>query len=231
MKVRAMISDFDGPINDSFREGLRRIEVLCGINNVPFTREARMRLVEHWGIPGAKLIEVSLGIPESEAIRVYKQWEVYDLIHPIPLVPGAAQTLNDNRLRGIKNTLLTSRNRDNVIPILDKHGILHDFSVVQTKQDWPASKLDKDGRPNPAVFDYTLQALSENFGIARRECVFVGDTPADVECGLAAGLEMIVVLTGPYWLAHFTNYPRLKVQNILPSIDYFSEWLERYSEK
>lgn len=230
MEVRAMITDFDGPINDSFREGLRRIEVLCGINNIQFTREKRRRLVEQWGIPGAKLMEVGLGIPESEAIRIYKQWEVYDLIHPISLVPGVVQTLNDNRLQGIKNTLLTSRNRDNVIPILDKHGILRDFSVVQTKQDWPASKLDQGGNPDPTVFDYTLQALQENFGITKEECVFVGDTPADVECSLAAGIEMVVVLTGPYWIAHFTNYPRLKISNILPSIDYFSEWLERYSE-
>jgi len=102
--------------------------------------------------------------------------------------------------------------------------------VIQTKQDWPIGKTDKDGRPNPAVFDYTLQALRENFGIAREECVFVGDTPADVECGLAAGIEMVVVLTGPYWIAHFTNYPRLKMQNILPSVDYFPEWLDRYAE-
>ena len=230
MLVKAVLFDFDGPINDSFREGLRRIEVLCGINGLEFNREKRRNLLRYWGLPGVKLLQLGLGIPEDEAVRVYQQWEIYDLVYLVPLVPGSREMLIHNRLAGIVNTLITSRNRDNVLPILEKHGIRDYFSVIQTKQDWPIGKFDPtSGVPNPKVFDYALKVL-QNLGIGKEECVFVGDTPSDVECGLAAGIEMVVVLTGPYWMEHFINYPRLKPQNILPSVDYFSEWLDKYAE-
>ena len=39
MIIKAIIYDFDGPVNDSFREGLRRIKWLCAVNEVRYTRE------------------------------------------------------------------------------------------------------------------------------------------------------------------------------------------------
>jgi len=105
MKIRVAIFDFDGPINDSFREGLRRIEVLCGINKIEFNREKRQRLIRIWGESGIGLLEEGLGISNDLAREIYSQWEVWDLIMPIPLIPGARETLYWNRKNKILNTL------------------------------------------------------------------------------------------------------------------------------
>ena len=97
MKISAVIFDFDGPINDSFREGLRRIEVLCGINKIEFNREKRQALIKLWGKPGVILLQEGLGISKELAETIYQQWEVWDLIYPVPLIPGALETLRNNR--------------------------------------------------------------------------------------------------------------------------------------
>ena len=221
MRIRGAIFDFDGPLNDSFREGLRRIEVLCGINNLPFTREIRQRLIRLWGKPGVQLLEEGLGVTSELAGHVYVQWEAFDLIMPIPFIPGTFDTLRWNRQHGIQNAVLTSRNRKNIHDIFEKCDFEREFAVVSTRQDTEFKK------PDPQVFNFVLKRFSEDFCIAREECIFIGDTPEDITCGQAAGIETLVVLTGPYWCDHILQYP-VKPTNILASVDYLPEWIDRY---
>lgn len=221
MKIQAVIFDFDGPINDSFREGLRRIEVLCGINKIEFNRERRQRLIRLWGKPGIGLLEEGLGISNELAREIYPQWEVWDLIVPIPLILGAREMLYWNRKNKILNTLLTSRNKKNIREIFEKLDLGDDFAVISTRQDTEFNK------PDSRVFDFTLKELAEKFSISKEECIFIGDTPEDITCGLTAGIETLVVMTGPYWLEHILQYP-IKPQNVLPSVDYLPEWIEKY---
>jgi len=222
MKIRAAIFDFDGPINDSFREGLRRIEVLCGINKIEFSREKRQKLIRIWGRPGVVLLEEGLSISRELAEKVYPQWEVWDFISPIPLIPGARETLRWNRKHKILNALLTSRNKQNISDIFEKLGLDEEFFVISTRQDCEFKK------PNPEVFNHILAKLAQQ-GIGKGNCIFIGDTPEDITCGLAAGIETIVVMTGPYWLEHILQYP-IKPQNVLPSVDYLPEWIEKYQD-
>lgn len=220
MKIRAVIFDFDGPINDSFREGLRRIEVLAGINQLGFSRKKRQNLIKLWGKPGIDLLQDGLEISRGLAEKIYPQWEAWDLIDPIPLVPGAREALRWNRQRKILNTLLTSRHEKNISDIFDKLDLTDEFKVIQTGQQGLFRK------PDPQVFDHTLACLEEGFGILKNECVFIGDTPEDILCGTQAGIEVVVVMTGPYWLEHILKYP-VKPQNVMPSIDYLPEWIEK----
>lgn len=223
MKIKAAIFDFDGPLNDSFREGLRRIEILCGINKIPYTKEERKRLVKFWGLPGVELLQKGLNINKELAEVVYPQWEVFDLVNPIPLINGAREALRWNRNRKILNTLLTSRNKQNIDDIFEKLDLHREFSLLSTRQDTQFKK------PDPRVFDHTLKELKEKFGVEKEECVFIGDTPEDIKCGNAAGVETVVVMTGPYWLEHLITFP-VKPQNIIPSVDYFDEWVEKYQD-
>lgn len=221
MRIRAVIFDFDGPINDSFKEGLRRIEVLCGINKIGFDRQKRQKLIKLWGKPGTVLLEEGLEITKEIAEKIYPQWEVWDLVMPIPLISGAKDALLWNRKHKITNTLLTSRNKQNVSDIFEKLDLDREFAVISTRQDCEFKK------PDPRVFDFTLVKLAE-LGIDKKECIFVGDTPEDIACGQLAKIETLVVMTGPYWLEHILQYP-VKQQNVLPSVDYLPEWIEKYS--
>ena len=220
--IRAVVFDCDGPILDSFRAGLKRIKILCAIHEIPFGRKERLRLTELWGLPGIELLEQGLGISRALAEAMYPQWEHMDLHDPIPLVPGAREALYWLRKNGIVSTLLTSRHREKTHEILDRLDLEREFTVTATKEDTQFHK------PDPRAFWFTLEKLKEK-GIQKKNCVFVGDTPADIEAGKRAEIKTIVVQTGPYLLKHVTRYP-IPLQNIINSVDDLPLWIEEHHE-
>lgn len=223
MHVRAVIFDFDGPICDSFREGIRRIKLLCAIHDVHFGREERRRLTELWGLPGKELLEQGVRVSPHLLDVIYKEWERLDLHEPVPLVPSAKEVLYWLRKNNFVSTILTTRNKENLMEIFDRMDLVREFGVISARQDTTHHK------PDPKAFRYTLETLEERFNIPKEQCIFVGDTPTDIVAGLAADIETLVVQTGPYLLKHVENHP-IKLQNLLNSIDDLPGWLEENHE-
>lgn len=222
MNVRAVIFDLDGPILDSFREGLRRIKIVSAILDIPFTRTHYKKLVELWGLPGVELIMRSLNLGE-EFVRTqfYPAWERLDISQPVPLVPRAREVLVWLRRNKLAATILTSRHREHVLEMFDKLDLDKDFAIISTKFDTPYRK------PDPRVFYFTLNELKDKFGINKNECIFVGDTPADIDAGRALKMETLLVQTGPYLLKHAHKLP-LSLSNILNSVDDIPGWIEEH---
>jgi len=134
-KVRAVISDFDGPINDSFFEGLQRIESIARKNGVAVGKDERRKLVDKWGTYGPVLMQEGFGVSKEMGHALYREWEAYDEQHLISLVQGAREALEFNRSKGIMTTVLTSRNRKNILAVLEGLNIWEFISFVQTPQD------------------------------------------------------------------------------------------------
>lgn len=63
--------DLDGVLVDSFREGLRRIQIVCALHDVRFERDTRAKLFNNWGLPGVELLVRCLGVNETLAHRMY----------------------------------------------------------------------------------------------------------------------------------------------------------------
>lgn len=224
MQVRAVVFDLDGPILDSFREGLRRIRIICAIYGTPFTGEHHRRLTQLWGLPGIELIVQGIGLGETFVRETfYPAWERLDLQQPLPLVPRTREVLAWLRRNKIVATILTSRHREHVQEMFDRLDLVHSFAVVSTKFDTPYRK------PDPRVFRRTLEELEEKFQITKNGVIFVGDTPADVNAGKTAGIETLLVQTGPYLLKHADKLP-LSLSNILNSIDDVPGWIEENHE-
>ncbi len=224
MGIRAVIFDFDGPINDSFRVGLERLEhVVCRRNGIEVTDGTRRKVVELWGLPGAELIEKAFGVPAAVARELYHEWEALDAVggNPVPLVWGARETLVSNQGRGIVNVLLTARGSANITPLLQWHGIERYFSFVEPG--------DRSGfsKPHPFAFDRPLGFLYSLFGIGRHECIYVGDTVVDVHCSVRAGVEILIVLTGPYRDPRAPLRDGVRRGNVLKSIAELPSWFER----
>lgn len=219
MFVEAVIYDCDGVVLDSFREGLRRIRVLAAIHDIPFTRKSRSKLTKVWGIPGIPLLEQGLEINKKLATEIYKDWEKMDLHDPIPNIPGARDVLFWARKNNIKNCLLTSRHKKNLMAILDRTDLTREFAYISAREDPYYSK------PDPRAFRTTLEKLREEYGIKKESCLFVGDTPADIQAGHNADIETLVVQTGPYLLKHSEQFP-IELGNILQSIDDLPIWIE-----
>ena len=223
MDVRGILMDFDGVLLDSFRDGLRRIQILCALHDVEFSRNTRLKLFNLWGLPGVELLRQGLGINEELARRMYTDWEKMDKVSPPSLIHGARTVLVWLRRNGFKAALITSRHRESLLEVLDLLDIKNEFLVITSKEDCPYSK------PDPRVFRFALETLKERCGIEKSQCVFVGDTPSDTVAGHTAELETLVVQTGPYLLEHITKFP-VPLGNVLRSIDDLPLWIEKHHE-
>lgn len=220
MDIKAAVFDLDGPILDSFREGLRRIKIICVIYDIPFNREHYKLLTQLWGLSGVELIMQGLGLNEKFTKEIfYPAWERLDIKQPVPFVPRTREVLSWLKKNKILCTVLTSRHREHVMEMLDRLDLLSSFAVVSTKFDTPYRK------PDPRVFRYTLEELGERFQITKNEVIFVGDTPADIDAGKAADIETLLVQTGPYLLKHASKIP-IELKNVLNSIDDVPSWIE-----
>jgi HAD superfamily hydrolase (TIGR01509 family) len=224
MFIKGIVLDYDGVLLDSFRGGLRRIRNLCAEEEIPFGRDSRLRLTEAWGKPGIELLQIGLGINQTMATEINKRWIRLDNTDPPSLIPGTREVLLWLRNNNFKVCLLTSRHRGNVEVLLKKQDLLREFAHVCTREDVPHFK------PDPRALRPPLEALADEFNIKPRECVFVGDTPSDIEAGHRAALTTLVVQTGPYLLKHSHKSfggKRVSLQNVLASIDDLPFWIEQ----
>lgn len=224
MNIRGILMDLDGVQLDSYREGVRRIQVVCALYDVPFGRDTRAKLSNQWGLPGVELLVQCLGVNNALARRMYIDWEKLDKVSPPPLIPGAREVLVWLRRNEFKAALITSRHRQNLLEILDQLDLEREFLVITAKED--AGPYHK---PDPRVFRHSLEALKEKCAIKRDECIYIGDTLSDTVAGHVAGLETLVVQTGPYLLEHMAQHP-VPFENVLKSIDDLPYWIEKHHD-
>jgi HAD superfamily hydrolase (TIGR01509 family) len=96
--------------------------------------------------------------------------------------PGIAQALS--ALPGRKSTA-TTKGTPATRAVLEMFGLLPCFDRVQGTDGFPA-------KPEPNV----ILASLEIFGVKPEDCLFVGDSPTDMEAGRRAGVKTCAVLWG-----------------------------------
>lgn len=96
--------------------------------------------------------------------------------------PGVAEALA--ALPGRKSTA-TTKGTPTTRLVLERFDLLHYFDHVQGTDGFPA-------KPEP---DVILASLAI-FGVAPEDCLFVGDSAADMEAGKRAGVKTCAVLWG-----------------------------------
>lgn len=98
------------------------------------------------------------------------------------IYPGVIEALE--RLPGRKSTATTKGSPTTRI-VLEKFGLLPYFDHVQGTDGFPA-------KPNPDVIFAALEAL----GASTADCLFVGDSGADMEAAKRAGVKSCAVTYG-----------------------------------
>ena len=96
--------------------------------------------------------------------------------------PGVADALS--RLGGRKSTA-TTKGTPTTRMVLEQFGLLRHFDHVQGTDGFPA-------KPEPDVLLKSLEAL----GARPEDCLFVGDSSADMESGRRAGIRTCAVTWG-----------------------------------
>ena len=162
---------------------------ICGAIQTVFAARGRTDVSHEVLRPyiGRHLLEefLDLGFARSEVDEMITEYRaVYAARqHAATAVyPGVADALA--RLGGRKSTATTKGTPTTRI-VLEQFGLLRHFDHVQGTDGFPA-------KPEPDVLVKSLEALS----VRPADCLFVGDSAADMEAGHRAGIRTCAVTWG-----------------------------------
>jgi HAD superfamily hydrolase (TIGR01549 family) len=215
---QAVIIDFDGTILDSYQCAFKHLGWVARQNGFAMTPAVRQKMVGAWGQTGIEFLQNAFDIGRECAERMYREWEAIDSRDPIPFIDGARETLDWLHGKGFTVCMLTSRCRTTVMPILARGKLQNHFARITARED--SSYCKPDGR----AFTGILQTLARQ-KVSREECLFVGDTFVDIEAGRNAGIETLVVETGPYRGGHDKTHPMPK-DHVIASIKDLPAWVD-----
>ncbi len=104
------------------------------------------------------------------------------------LLPGVADALAAFRALGIRLAIATGDRRGRAEATLDALGVADDFVAIIGTDDV------MHGKPAPDM----VHAACERLGCSPEEVIVVGDSPADLMMGRAAGVAACIGVTGGF---------------------------------
>ena len=217
--LQAVIFDFDGVIyNSATGLGLERIIAIVTATGHKVPQDIRTKLERLWGTPGVELIETAFGLDSKTSQKLNKEWERVDTTSFFPLVTNAEEILATLKHEvNLKLGILTNRNRQNLLDVVNHYGLLKMFDAIQCRDDYSFIK------PDPRAFDYTLNLL----GVSKNSCLYVGDTICDWQAASGANIRFVGVETGllnrSAWQA-----VGLESKNILADIGWLPVWILKH---
>ncbi len=174
--------DIDGTLVDSAYD-------ICGAIQAVLARTHRNDVEFEFlkGYIGRHLIDLfqDLGFPAEQIeplIVEYRQIYLARKHTMTKVYPGVLEALSS--LPGRKSTA-TTKGTPTTRAVLELFGLLPFFEHVQGTDGFPA-------KPEPDVIFTALRAL----GASVEDCLFVGDSPADMEAGQRAGVKTAAVTYG-----------------------------------
>ncbi len=174
--------DIDGTLVDSALD-------ICGAVQSVLAKTARSDVEFDFlkGYIGRHLLDLfqDLSFPSDQIdsmIAEYRQVYTSRQHTMTKIYPGVIEGLS--ALSGRKSTA-TTKGTPTTRVVLETFGLLPFFDHVQGTDGFPA-------KPAPDVIFTALDAL----GVTAGECLFVGDSPADMEAGKRAGVKTAAVTYG-----------------------------------
>ena len=180
--AKAVLFDWDGTLLNSFEADERAYLAMFEALGIEFTTEdlARHYHPDWYRVYRAARLDHSRW---NEADRIWR--EAYARETP-KLLPGARSVLRDLAKRFTLG-LVTSGSRDRVCIQLENLQLATHFAVRVCSEDAALRK------PHPAPLKRALDLA----GLAPEDCVYVGDSPQDIEMARRANVRAIGVL-GPF---------------------------------
>ena len=176
------IFDVDGTLVDSEADICGAIQSVLGLRGrTDVSNEVLRRYI------GRHLIEefVDLGYALPEAEQMMQEYRTVYAARKhagTSVYPGVAAALA--RMGGRKSTATTKGTATTRI-VLEQFALMRHFDHVQGTDGFPA-------KPEPDVLLKSLEA----FGVHPGDCLFVGDSAADMEAGRRAGIATCAVTWG-----------------------------------
>ena len=208
ISASAVLFDWDGTLLNSYHSDTRAYLEMFRTLGISWGVE---ELAQHYS-PNWHRVYRAAGIPRSRWDEADRLWaRAYDKESP-QLLPGARRVLRALERR-FDLALVTSGNRRRVRRQLREFDLVRKFGACVCCEDAPRRK------PHPAPLELALRRLRAE----PESCVYVGDTPDDIEMARRAGVRAIAVL-GP-----FPTHHRLRAARPDMLLDSIAELPERLS--
>jgi phosphoglycolate phosphatase len=182
LPIRGVLFDWDGTLIDSYHADSSAYLGLFEQLEVPW---GLAELDAHYS-PDWYAVYRAAGIPKHRWDEANEIWRAHYAKHKPKLIPGARRVVGQ-LARRYKLGLVTSGDRDRVCRQLREYQFTKHFKTRVCGGDL------KEKKPHPAP----LLAALEKMRLRAGECVYVGDTPQDMQMSQAAGVRAIGVL-GPF---------------------------------
>jgi len=180
--LHGVLFDWDGTLLDSYHADSQAYLAMFRVMGVNWG----LQELEHHYSPDWYTVYRAARIPEARWDEADRVWRAYYAKHPSKLMAATRRVLAQLDKRH-KLGLVSSGDRERVSRQLRQFRLTSVFRTRVLGGD------TKEKKPHPAPL---LKALKEMKAEARH-CVYVGDTPEDVEMARAAGVRAIAVL-GPF---------------------------------
>ncbi|HXV73692.1 MAG TPA: HAD-IA family hydrolase [Sphingomonadales bacterium] len=175
--IRLAVFDCDGTLVDSERTIIEAMTAAYDVIGLPVPSDQSIRGVVGLSLPDAvrRLLAPKAHDRAAALEKAYRE-AFFDLrrngmIHE-PLYPGARESLNALKEKGLLLGIATGKGRQGLLKTLEGHGLLPLFDTLQTADHHP-------GKPHPSML---LAAMMEA-GARAPETLFIGDTTFDMEMG------------------------------------------------
>src|SRR5580692_2827814 len=181
-KLDGVLFDWDGTLVDSYAADSAAYLAMFQEMGIPWGLE---ELARHYS-PNWYRVYRAAKLPRARWEDADRAWRAQYAKHSPQLIAGARQVLE--RLGRVHHLgLVTSGDRDRVTRQLRAFRLTRMFGARVCSGDTAEKK------PHPAPLRLALERLS----LAPSSCVYVGDSPEDLEMAKRAGVRAIAVL-GPF---------------------------------
>jgi HAD superfamily hydrolase (TIGR01549 family) len=180
--IQGVLFDWDGTLLDSYHADSSAYLAMFREMGIPWGIE---ELTQHYS-PNWYAVYRAAGLPKHRWDDADAAWRKQYTKHKPSLIKGVPRILT--KLRGRHRLgLVTSGDRDRVTRQLREFKLTRLFSARVCSGDTPRKK------PHPEPLRLALQKMR----LAPGDCVYVGDSPEDIEMARHAGVRAIGVL-GPF---------------------------------
>jgi HAD superfamily hydrolase (TIGR01509 family) len=181
-KLRAVLFDWDGTLIDSYRADSAAYLAMFRDMDIPWGLQ---ELAQHYS-PNWYDVYRAAKLPKARWDDADRRWRTHYAKHSPELMPGARAILELLR-RQHRLGLVTSGDRQRVTRQLRQFRLTRIFGTCVCGGD------TRQKKPHPAPLRMALRCLA----LRRSACVYVGDSPEDLQMARSAGVQAIAVL-GPF---------------------------------
>jgi HAD superfamily hydrolase (TIGR01509 family) len=200
---RAAIFDLDGTLVDTFDLVIRCYSATC--RDFLGRDLSREEVIARFGITEAQMLRRDLPPDQHEtAIQSFLQKYAAEHDRLVRIFDGIQEMLDELKRRNVPMAVVTGKGRDTADITLGRLGWTSTFAIVVTGDEAPQPKPAPDG----------LLIAARAMDVAPEDCVFVGDSPADLGAATNAGMTGAWAAWHPVYAAEIqTLAPKLILTN------------------